>query len=50
MVKDADKKGILAIVRETGELASKTRQGKFGLDEMPNPAAVADQRVIDGAL
>lgn len=34
VVKDADKKGLLAIAAETRELAAKARDGKLGLAEM----------------
>ena len=34
VIKDADKKGILDIARETSELAAKGRDGKLGLQDM----------------
>ena len=34
VLKDADKKGLLEIARETAELAAKARDGKLGLNEM----------------
>jgi len=34
VIKDADKKGILAIARETSELAAKARDGKIGPSDM----------------
>ena len=34
VIKDADKKGVVEIARETGELAAKAREGKLGPAEM----------------
>jgi pyruvate dehydrogenase E2 component (dihydrolipoamide acetyltransferase) len=34
VIKDADKKGIVEIAKETGELAAKAREGKLGPAEM----------------
>ena len=34
MLKDADKKGLLDIARETAELAGKAREGKLGMSDM----------------
>ena len=34
VLRDADKKGVLEIARETGELAAKAREGKLGPAEM----------------
>ena len=34
VIKDADKKGVLAIATETGELAAKAREGKLGPADM----------------
>jgi pyruvate dehydrogenase E2 component (dihydrolipoamide acetyltransferase) len=34
VIKDADKKGVLDIAKETGELAAKAREGKLGPAEM----------------
>ena len=34
MLKNADKKGLLEIARETAELAGKARDGKLGLGDM----------------
>jgi len=34
VIKDADKKGVLEIARETGELAGKARDGKLGPADM----------------
>ncbi len=34
VIKDADKKGILEIARETGELAAKARDGKLGPNDI----------------
>lgn len=34
VLKDADKKGLLEIARETAELAAKARDGKLGMSEM----------------
>jgi pyruvate dehydrogenase E2 component (dihydrolipoyllysine-residue acetyltransferase) len=34
VIKDADKKGVLEIARETSELAAKAREGKLGPAEM----------------
>ena len=34
VIKDADKKGVLAIAAETGELAAKAREGKLGPADM----------------
>ncbi len=34
VLKDADKKGLLEIARETAELAAKARDGKLGMAEM----------------
>jgi pyruvate dehydrogenase E2 component (dihydrolipoamide acetyltransferase) len=34
VVRDADKKGVLQIAKETGELAAKAREGKLGPAEM----------------
>ena len=34
VIKDADKKGVLAIAKESGELAAKAREGKLGPADM----------------
>ena len=34
VLKDADKKGLLEIARETADLAAKAREGKLGISEM----------------
>jgi pyruvate dehydrogenase E2 component (dihydrolipoamide acetyltransferase) len=34
VIKDADKKGVLEIAKETGELAAKAREGKLGPADM----------------
>jgi pyruvate dehydrogenase E2 component (dihydrolipoamide acetyltransferase) len=34
VIKDADKKGVIDIARETGELAAKAREGKLGPADM----------------
>jgi pyruvate dehydrogenase E2 component (dihydrolipoamide acetyltransferase) len=34
VIRDADRRGVLEIVRETGELAKKAREGKLGPAEM----------------
>jgi pyruvate dehydrogenase E2 component (dihydrolipoamide acetyltransferase) len=34
VIKDADRKGVIEIARETGELAAKAREGKLGPAEM----------------
>jgi len=34
VLKDADKKGLLEIARETAELAGKARDGKLGMSDM----------------